>query len=54
MARQMTKLIDENIVDPTLRDWILPDFSTTTVTDSTVSAIIMMGTTKVSGNDAII
>ncbi|KIM85601.1 hypothetical protein PILCRDRAFT_96257 [Piloderma croceum F 1598] len=46
MTRQMTKLVDENIVDPTLRDWILPDFSTTTITDSTLSAIITMATTK--------
>ena len=36
MARQMTTLIDENIVDPTLREWILPNFSTTTVNDITV------------------
>ena len=53
MAWQMTTLIDENIVDPTLRDWILPDFSTTTITDCTVSAIVMMATMKVSSNDAI-
>jgi hypothetical protein len=48
MAREMTRLIDENIVDSTLREWILPDFSTTTITDTTVSAIVMMATTKVS------
>ena len=53
MARQMTKLVDENIVDPTLRDWILPDFSSTTITDSTVSAIVKMATTKASSYDAI-
>jgi hypothetical protein len=50
MARQMMNLIDENIVDPTLREWILPDFSTTTITDSTVSAMIMMATLKVSSS----
>jgi hypothetical protein len=48
MARQMTNLIDENIVDPALRKWILPNFSTTTVNDVTVSSIIMMATLKVS------
>jgi hypothetical protein len=48
MARQMTNLIDENIVDPALREWILPDFSTTTVNDVTVSSIVMMATLKVS------
>ena len=48
MARQMTTLIDENIVDPTLREWILPNFSTTTVNDIIVSSIVMMATLKVS------
>lgn len=33
MARTMTDLMDSNIVDPTLREWILPNFSTTPVTD---------------------
>jgi hypothetical protein len=49
MARTMKNLIDENIVDPTLREWIVPDFSTTTITDITVASIIMMATLKVSG-----
>jgi hypothetical protein len=48
MARAMTNLIDENVVDPVLHQWILPDFSTTTVTDITVSSVIMMATLKVS------
>ena len=51
MARQMTNLIDENIVDPALRAWILPDFSTTTVNDVTVSSIVMMATLKVSSSN---
>lgn len=46
MARQMTKLMEENIVDPTVRDWIMPNFSTTTPTDSTVCSIIMMASMK--------
>jgi hypothetical protein len=52
MARQMTDLIDENIVDPALRAWILPDFSTTTVNDVTVSSIVMMATLKASGSNS--
>lgn len=44
MCRNMTKLMDENVVDPELREWVLPSFSTTTVEDETVAAIIMMGT----------
>jgi hypothetical protein len=53
MARQMTNLIDVNIVDPALREWILPDFSTTTVNDVTVSSIIMMATLKVSCSNTL-
>ncbi|CAI6331586.1 unnamed protein product [Periconia digitata] len=44
MCRNMTKLMDENVVDPELREWILPSFSTTKVEDESVAAIIMMGT----------
>lgn len=46
LAIQMTRLIEKNVVDPSLRDWILPDFSTTTLNDTTVSAIVMMATMK--------
>ncbi|EIW74183.1 hypothetical protein CONPUDRAFT_170209 [Coniophora puteana RWD-64-598 SS2] len=46
MARQMTGLLHKNLVDPELRDWILPIFSTTTITDSTVASIVMMATMK--------
>lgn len=44
MCRNMTKLIDENIVDPKLRQWIMPSFTTTTINDEVVASIIMMGT----------
>ncbi|KAK7221638.1 hypothetical protein V2G26_009641 [Clonostachys chloroleuca] len=44
MCRNMTKLIDENIVDEKLREWILPSFTTTTINDDVVAAVIMMGT----------
>ncbi|OJA16068.1 hypothetical protein AZE42_11386 [Rhizopogon vesiculosus] len=46
MARQMTELMHEHVVDPTLRDWIIPEFSTTTDVDRTVYAMTMMGTMK--------
>lgn len=46
MSRAMTNLMEENIVDKNLRDWIIPDFSTTTVTDATVASITMMATMK--------
>lgn len=48
LSREMTRLIDENIVDESLRDWIVPKFTTTTVLDTTVSSILMMATLKVS------
>jgi len=34
------------VVDPSLRDWILPSFSTTTDNDTVVSAVLMMATLK--------
>ncbi|KAI9566133.1 hypothetical protein HD554DRAFT_2315755 [Boletus coccyginus] len=46
MASQMTKLMQEHIIDKSLREWILPNFSTTTATDNATSAIVMMGTMK--------
>ena len=44
LAQQMTRLIDENLVDPTLRQWIIPDFTTTTQTDRIAASGIMMAT----------
>ncbi|KAJ5624392.1 hypothetical protein N7510_000701 [Penicillium lagena] len=44
LAVQLTGLIQQNVVDPELRDWIMPSFSTTTTTDEVVAAVIMMGT----------
>ena len=41
---QMSKLIAENIKDASLRDWILPTFTTTTKVDQAVASIIMMST----------
>ncbi|KAJ7119579.1 hypothetical protein C8R44DRAFT_737376 [Mycena epipterygia] len=46
MSQQMVELIDKNVVDPALREWILPKFSTTTVNDITVGAILAMATLK--------
>lgn len=46
LARQMTELIDENVVDKELKDWIIPNFSTTRHNDIVVSAVLMMATLK--------
>ncbi|KAL3463508.1 hypothetical protein BJX64DRAFT_256848 [Aspergillus heterothallicus] len=44
LAVEMTQLIDENLVDREFRDWLLPDFTTTTRSDTIVAAVLMMGT----------
>ncbi|PWW74892.1 hypothetical protein C7212DRAFT_203834 [Tuber magnatum] len=43
-AQAMTLLIQENVVDPQLRELIMPSFSTTTAEDKSVAAVVMMGT----------
>ncbi|KAL8822842.1 MAG: hypothetical protein Q9191_006429 [Dirinaria sp. TL-2023a] len=44
IAVKMTRLIEQNVRDPELRTWIMPDFSTTTHSDRVVASILMMGT----------
>ncbi|KAJ7148754.1 hypothetical protein C8R43DRAFT_1008665 [Mycena crocata] len=46
LSRQMAELIHRNVVDPGLREWILPKFSTTTMSDNTVGCMLMMATMK--------
>ncbi|EIW77692.1 hypothetical protein CONPUDRAFT_138932 [Coniophora puteana RWD-64-598 SS2] len=46
LSRQMTGEMHKNVVDPALRDWVMPMFSTTTVTDTTVYAMVMMASMK--------
>jgi hypothetical protein len=43
MATQMAGIIAKNVKDPGMRDWVMPDFSTTTPDDSIVGAILFMG-----------
>ncbi|CZS96840.1 uncharacterized protein RCO7_02627 [Rhynchosporium graminicola] len=38
----MGKKLSENILDPTLRDWFMPAFSTTTEADQATASIILM------------
>ena len=40
----MTMLIQANIKDLELREWVTPNFTTTTDNDKSVAAIVMMGT----------
>ncbi|KAK2463063.1 hypothetical protein APHAL10511_004718 [Amanita phalloides] len=46
MSQEMTRLMETQIVDPGLRDWIIPTFSTTTTTDTTIYAMVMMASLK--------
>lgn len=39
---QISRLIEMNVVDPLLRQWIVPKFSTTTPNDRVVASIVMM------------
>ncbi|XDG05210.1 hypothetical protein ABKA04_004825 [Annulohypoxylon sp. FPYF3050] len=43
IAIRMTHEMEKNVVDPELRKWIMPDFSTTTPSDTVTAAIVMMG-----------
>ncbi|KAL6715521.1 hypothetical protein ACLMJK_006482 [Lecanora helva] len=43
-AEEMGRLLEKNVVDAELREWIIPSFSTTTRDDTVVGSIIMMGT----------
>lgn len=46
LATAMTGEMDKFIVDPTLKEWILPRFSTTTENDTVVAAVTMMATLR--------
>jgi hypothetical protein len=42
-AKEMTQKMQENVVDPDLREWVVPDFTTTQETDKVVASIVFMG-----------
>ena len=44
LAQLMTKEMDNHITDKNLKQWILPDFTTTTVNDTIVASVQMMAT----------
>ncbi|KAJ6450378.1 hypothetical protein C8R45DRAFT_916894 [Mycena sanguinolenta] len=46
MSRQMVCLLEKNVVDTTLREWAMPNFTTTSEHDKTVGAVLMMATLK--------
>jgi hypothetical protein len=46
LAPLMVDFIQQNIVDPSLRAWALPDFTTTTLNDTIVSSIVLVASLK--------
>lgn len=42
MGVRMTDIFEKNVVDPELRTWTMPSFSTTTDSDKVVAATLMM------------
>ena len=46
MCKQMTEQISSNIKDPSIKEWVIPNFSTTTQTDKLVGAIVLMSSMK--------
>ncbi|KAK5574417.1 hypothetical protein RB653_009692 [Dictyostelium firmibasis] len=46
LTLELIKEIEKNIKDPSIRDWIIPNFSTTTNTDRVVFASTLMSTVK--------
>ncbi|KAF2803379.1 uncharacterized protein BDZ99DRAFT_482218 [Mytilinidion resinicola] len=46
MSQHMADLISDHVVDPKLKDWIMPRFTTTTHNDKSIAAVVMMGTLK--------
>lgn len=44
LANDLADNIFKNMIDPDMKDWIVPNFSTTTDTDRIVGSIIMMAT----------
>lgn len=46
MCKNMTEQISSNIKDPSIKDWVIPNFSTTTPTDKVVGAVVLMSSMK--------
>ncbi|EQC28875.1 hypothetical protein SDRG_13385 [Saprolegnia diclina VS20] len=46
LSKQMVDKMDEFLVDPSLKHWVLPSFSTTTDHDVIVGSVVLMATMK--------
>ncbi|KAJ3119873.1 hypothetical protein HK098_005085 [Nowakowskiella sp. JEL0407] len=45
-AMQISVLLKKNVVDETLYDWVMPNFTTTTVNDQIVGSVVFMASMK--------
>lgn len=45
-AQEVTRLIEENVIDPELRSWMMPNFTTSRPQDEVVASILMMGSVQ--------
>ena len=45
-AQEMSCLVEEHVVDPSLRQWVMPAFTTTTRQDNIIASILLMGVTQ--------
>ncbi|KAM9970342.1 hypothetical protein ACTFIR_002197 [Dictyostelium discoideum] len=46
LTNDMVDIICKNIIDPSIRDWIIPSFSTTTLSDKIIFSSVLMSTLK--------
>ncbi|EFC48242.1 predicted protein [Naegleria gruberi] len=46
LSLDMTNQIAQNIKDPSVREWVMPDFTTTTENDRMVGAVVLMAAMK--------
>ena len=45
-AEQICNLLEENIIDKKFREWLMPNFTTTTDNDHVVASVLMMSTVQ--------
>lgn len=46
IVKQFTQMIEHNLVDGDVKDWVIPDFSTTTNEDKMICGSVLMATMK--------
>lgn len=45
-AQMMTRKMQDNVLDAGWKEWIMPNFTTTTDTDKVVASVMFMGTIR--------